>query len=271
MSIRFMYFGLSLAPALLFVNSLLFCPAASGAPSIAYQVVDRIPQDPSIFTQGFYYDGTWFYQSSGLYNKSYIARFSPSETKAKQRLDVPPNIFAEGLTVIDDDLYLISWRAGTAWRFNAADLQLEKTFHYSGEGWGLSHYQTQNDGQYSNQLIFSNGSDEIRFLSPDDFSVIRSIKVKNNGEVVDDINELEFAAGLIWANQWKSNLLYGIDPNSGEVKQVVDITELQQEAAVSHIDSVANGIAYDAEKQVFWVTGKYWRYRYSIKLQNANE
>ena len=247
-----------------FLLSLLACLALPswGAALVSFEIVERVGQDPNIFTQGFEIDGDYFYQSSGLYGKSFILRFDATENSGSQsntkRLDVPPNIFAEGLTIFNNKLFLLSWQASTAWRFDPQTLQLEKTYHYAGEGWGLSHDDTH--------LIMSDGSDTLKVINPENFSVVKTITVEQGENTVDQLNELEYVDGIIWANRWKSTLLYGIDPESGAVLFTTDIKSLQQEAAVNHIDSVANGIAYDKNKDGFWVTGKYWQYRYLIKL-----
>jgi len=224
----------------------------------SYQVIERVDHDVEVFTQGFVFDHGWFYQSSGLYKKSFLRRYPADQSQAAQNLAVPPSVFAEGLTLLGDDLFLISWHAGTAWRFDAPSLNLEKTFRYSGDGWGLT-----DDEQ---NLIMSDGSDQLRIISAEDFSTLKTLSVRKSGAAVRDLNELEYAEGLIWANQWRTNNIYGIDANSGEVKIQIDISELQMEAKTNHIDSVANGIAYDEQRQLFWLTGKYWRYRYLIKL-----
>ena len=242
-----------------FVLVLVFLTqVADAATKYTVAVVERVDQDPTIFTQGLEIQDHWFFQSSGLYGKSYLLRY-PTDGEGKvERLDVPPNVFAEGITVFSGKLYLLSWKAGTAWQFDASTLQLEKTFRYSGEGWGLSH----ND----KELIMSDGTDTIRFIDPTTFNVTRTVKVKWGEKALTDINELEFAKGIIWANQWKSTTLFGIDPVTGEVKITVDISSLQQEAAVTFVDSVANGIAFDSQKDLFWITGKYWKYRYLVKF-----
>jgi len=228
------------------------------ATPLAVKVVERVEQDPTLFTQGLeIYQGR-FFQSSGLYGKSYVLRFAQDGEDKPLRMDVPPNACAEGLTALNRRLYLLSWQSQMAWRFDPNTLQLEKTFHYSGEGWGLAHNNTQ--------LILSDGSADLKFIDPQDFSLVNTIRVQQGGVPVNQLNELEYVDDVIWANQWKSNTLFGIDPNTGTVLYTADISFLQQEAAVSDIDSVANGIAYDEKKQASWITGKYWQYRYLVKF-----
>jgi glutamine cyclotransferase len=229
------------------------------ATTYEYKVVERVDQDPTLFTQGFVLKDGWFYQSSGLYGKSYFLRYPANGEQKAKKLEVPPDIFAEGLTVLGKDLFLVSWQSGMAWRFDANTFQLKDNYRFAGEGWGLT-----DDGQH---LILSDGSDVLKFISPDNFAVQRKMSVTFLGNPVTNLNELEYVNGVIWANQWKSTTLYGIDADTGEVQFTVDLTGLQQEAGVNIIDSVANGIAYDSERELFWLTGKYWQYRYLVELR----
>ena len=247
----------------------LFSSSCFAATTVSFEVVARADQDPTLFTQGFEIYNDNFFQSSGLYKKSYLLRFakhSPGkQSPAKQapakpkRLDVPGNVFAEGLTIFRGKLYLLSWQEKQAWQFNPNTFQLEKTFFYSGEGWGLTHDDKN--------LILSDGSDTLKFLNADNFHTERTLTVTLNGTPVKNLNELEYAKGLIWANQWKTTKVFGINPDNGEVIYSVDLQSLQAEAGVDPADSLANGIAYDEELDLFWVTGKYWQYRYLIKLK----
>lgn len=224
---------------------------------LQFQVITTEAQDPEIFTQGFEISGDWFYQSSGLYGKSKVLRYSRSRGDIAAQTPLPQNFFAEGLTLFDGKLYLLSWKEGQVLVMNPESLKRFKSFNYEGEGWGLAHNDTQ--------LIMSDGSSTIHFRSPKTFAVEKTISVHSGGETWDRINELEYVDGIIWANRWQENSLLGIDENSGEVLTVVDISTLQNNAKTQP-DSLPNGIAYDAEQQGFWITGKYWRYRYLIKL-----
>lgn len=246
---------------LLFVPALFFPIEVFASQRLSYEVIAREDQDPTLFTQGFEFHDGHYYYSSGLYNKSYLKRLSASTNKSST-LSVPPNIFAEGLTVFADSLYLVSWKAQTAWRFNRDTFQLLNTYRYAGEGWGLA-----NNGK---ELIMSDGTNRLRFFDPSNFQEVSSITVTNNNQAINNLNELEFVNGLVWANQWRSNFIYAIDPKTGQVQATLDVSELQKEAAVSHVDSVTNGIAYDKERGLYWVTGKYWQYRYLIKISAIN-
>lgn len=240
---------------------LLICPLSQAARQHDYTILERAPHDPDVFTQGFVLDEDWFYESSGHYGRSFLLRYAKHNTSQQEdRLDLPRDIFAEGITVVDKHLYLLSWRAGKAWRLDKNSLEVLNQYSYSGEGWGLAH-----DGK---QLILSDGSDVLRFYS-DDFELRGTLKVRLNGKAVQRLNELEYHDGLIWANQWLSNTLYGINARSGAVEATVELERLQKESALRSDESVLNGIAYDAERDAFWITGKYWRHRYLLRFSPA--
>ncbi|GAB1256923.1 glutaminyl-peptide cyclotransferase [Aurantivibrio plasticivorans] len=241
----------------------VFCDA-DAIHQIPLQIEKKEPRDKRIFTQGFVVDDDTFFVSSGLYNQSFIQRYPRAAPDKRENLSIPRQYFAEGLTIMGDSLYLITWKAGIAWRFNKETLQLLNTYRYSGEGWGLTHNGTE--------LITSDGSHILTFREPQSFTPIKSISVTQNGSNVSELNELEYHDGIIWANQWRSHIIYGIDSDTGKV-----IAELNGEALLKEegfynrsgnrsSQNVLNGIAYDAYHDAFWVTGKRWQYRYLVKL-----
>lgn len=250
------------------VRGLLFCVATllvgNGVAEPAvyrYQVLETVAHDPQLFTQGLVKEGEWFYESSGLYGKSRLLRYrSTGENASNQATNgskLPEKFFAEGLALFNNRLYLLTWREGKTFVYNKETLKQLKSFNYSGEGWGLTH-----DGTH---FIMSDGSDTLSFRSPTTFEVEKTITVHSGNRTWSDLNELEYVDGIVWANQWRTSNLLGIDENSGEVKIIIDLTALHRQAAVSRAESVANGIAYDKERDALWITGKYWRYRYLIK------
>ena len=227
-----------------------------------YQVLETVDHDPQLFTQGLVKDGPWFYESSGLYGKSRLLRYSDgsnnTDTTVLADSKLSEKFFAEGLALFNNKLYLLTWREGKTFIYNKDTLKQLKSFNYDGEGWGLTHNGTS--------FIMSDGSAKLTFRSPSTFEVEKTIVAHSGERTYADINELEYVDGLIWANQWRTSNLLGIDEDSGEVKIIVDVAALHRQAAVSRTESTANGIAYDAEKDALWITGKYWRYRYLIKL-----
>ena len=136
--------------------------------------------------------------------------------------------------------------------------EVKRSLSYPGEGWGLTY-----DGD---QLIMSNGSDNLYYRDPETFKLTRKIAVTDHGIAKLQLNELEYAAGFIWANAWFENILLKIDPTNGKVVGKVDLTELAKINITDPSSTVLNGIAYDPRKDAFWITGKYWPKMYLIKI-----
>jgi len=242
-----------------------------------FTLIKTRPHPSRNFTQGLIIEKNYFYESSGHYGRSYLSRYPINIQKKNwllrlfqekiqtQRID--RSIFAEGLTLFKDKLYLLSWKAGRVFRFDADTLEPIDEFYYSGEGWGLTHN--------NHELIRSDGSDQLYFHDANNFKLLREITVysnhvKNksvNNNSWNNLNELEYANGLIWANQWQQQHIIAIDPSTGQVVKIVDLSRLMQQENPKKSDSVLNGIAYDHKQEGLWVTGKYWRNIYLIKIQ----
>ncbi len=221
-----------------------------------YTVLDSHPHYSGGFTQGLEIHNKMLYESSGLYGRSFITY---GDLRGGHRqLALPDDYFAEGLTIINDKLYLLTWKQGVALVFNPYTLSYKKRFHYSGEGWGL----TNN----TRELIMSDGSNQLRFIDPDTFEELRTLSVFDDGLPIDKLNELEWHKGLIVANRWQSNTLYVIDETSGEVLKQIDLTGLYPPAMRRPGTDVMNGIAYDAHNDTWLVTGKHWPRLYRLKL-----
>ncbi len=230
-----------------------------------YRVLDIQPHNSKAFTQGLVADGDTMYESSGGHGNSFLSRYPlpgkttvQKPTQTHQSLPLPRDMFAEGLTLFQQKLYLLSWKKGVASVYDPKTLSLLQQFEYPGEGWGLTH-----DGE---QLIMSDGSATLQFRDPKSFDLIRNLKVRYQGRAVRYLNELEFYRGAIWANVWHQNVLIAIDPTSGEVKQVVNLEALKKSNRGRNIDHVLNGIAADPKGRGLWVTGKNWPRMYLIEI-----
>ncbi|MCX2782641.1 glutaminyl-peptide cyclotransferase [Microbulbifer thermotolerans] len=228
---------------------------AETPPSVPFSVLEERQRPADHFTQGLYFDGQRWWESSGLYGRSWLAEYSDPGASPLRRKWLAENRFAEGLTVFGDRLYLLTWKAGEVQIYRAADLSPLGLRRYAGEGWGLT-----SDGEH---LIMSNGSGKLTFRDPETFAVLRSVEVHGGGEKWKWLNELEYANGLIWANIWQDSRLIAIDPKSGEVRGLIDLKQLTP--SLHHPDAVANGIAWDRVRNGLWVTGKYWPKLYLIQ------
>lgn len=234
-------------------------PAASGPVAYTYEVVTSYPHDRDAFTQGLVWQDGSFLESTGLNGHSTLRRVELATGKVLQSVPLDAQYFAEGMTVLGGKIYQLTWQNEKGFIYDLATLQRVGEFNYRGEGWGLA-----SDGQ---QLILSDGSHQLRFLDPTSFEVKRTLSVTVNGRPVDKLNELEFIKGEVFANVWMSDFIVRIDPSDGRVTGVIDLTGLLPVVARPKDADVLNGIAYDAEKDRYFVTGKKWDRVFEIRLK----
>lgn len=247
-----------------FTPLLLLLVAASAAASqqYGYKVIEQKPLAAHTHVQGLEIVDGQLFVSSGGYGKSRLLRFdfASGEQQAAQKMD--PRLWAEGLTVLDDRIYQLTWRARMLLVYDKDQLKLIERMRIPGEGWGMT-----NDGE---QLIYSDGSDRLFFVSPAEHGITRAINVRDNGEPVTRLNELEWIDGRIWANVWLTNRIVIIDPASGSVEGSVDLQGLlpvmQRPADMNISDDVLNGIARNPADGGIWVTGKNWPFLYRIEI-----
>jgi glutamine cyclotransferase len=235
-------------------------PAADAVAHYTYKVVRAWPHDRGAFTQGLLFrDGTLL-ESTGLNGESSLREVELESGRILKRLDVAPAYFAEGLAVVADKAYQLTWKNQVGFVYDADTFAAEKTFGYEGEGWGLA-----TDGRL---LIMSDGTNRIRFLDPaDGCKTVRKIDVTEAGRPVERLNELEFIRGEIFANVWQTDEVVRIDPATGRVRGVVDFAGLLPAAERTPDTDVLNGIAYDAERDRLFVTGKRWPKIFEVRLK----
>lgn len=227
------------------------------AEQLEARVLESYPHDPQAFTQGLLWHGDALYESTGLYGRSSMRQVEPRTGKVLAQEMVDPGLFGEGLTRVGERLIQLTWRAGIALVYDVQNLALVDQWGYEGEGWGLTF-----DGQ---RLIMSDGSSRLLFRDPEDFRTLGSIEVKLNGRQLSRLNELEWADGRIYANVWQQDWVVRIDPESGEVDGLADLSNLLTPAERARVD-VLNGIAYDPGSKTFWVTGKFWPKIFQVEL-----
>jgi glutaminyl-peptide cyclotransferase len=236
-------------------------PAAVPAPvNYSYRVVATYPHDPRAFTQGLFYLNGHLYESTGQVGQSTIRKVHFEDGRVLQSVPIPPHQFGEGIVNWNDQIVSITWQGGTGYRWDLATLRQLGEWHYSGEGWGL----TQN----GTDIIMSDGSSAIRFLDPDTLAERRRISVTRGGMEVTQLNELEWVNGEIFANVWQTPTIVRIDPATGNVTGVIDLSALAAENG-DNVDRVLNGIAYDRQRDRLFVTGKLWSRLYEIDLVPA--
>ena len=241
---------------LIFVLCTAALPLAFAAD--AYKVIHTYPHDEQAFTQGLIFVDGQLYESTGLNGHSTLRMDDLETGKVLQHIDVPAQYFAEGLTNWHSNLVQLTWKAHTAFVYDRFSFRLLKTLHYDGEGWGLTQ-----DGK---NLILSDGSATLRFLNPETFQVVRRINVTDQGQPVKELNELEYIHGQIYANVWYSNKIARISPQTGKVLGWIDLSDLVSSLGLQNQDAVLNGIAYDAQHDRLFITGKLWPKLFEIKV-----
>lgn len=221
------------------------------------QVVAEYPHDRTSYTQGlFFYEGQ-MYESTGLNGKSTFRKVDIRTGKALFRLNFDRRYFLEGSVEKDGNIYMLTWQNNVAFVYDAKTLKYKKSYSYPREGWGLT-----TDGK---SLIASDGSANLYFLD-DDFRTARKVTVRLNGRPVNDLNELEYIDGKIWANVYLTDLIVIVNPADGNVEATVDCSKLLPSRLRYDDTDVLNGIAYNPQNGKIYLTGKNWCRLYEIKL-----
>lgn len=233
-------------------------PAGRGTPTeYGYTVVNVLPHDPGAFTEGLVIDAGRLYESTGSFTEpSSVREVDLQSGTILQRVDLPGEYFGEGLTVVGDRLFQLTWKSQKGFVYDRRTLRQLAEFTYTGEGWGLTQ-----DGM---SLIMSNGSDELRFLDPSTFQVTRSVRVRDGDRRVTGLNELEFVGGEVYANVFPGDEILRIDPGSGLVVGRAELRGLLDPARDPN--NVLNGIAHDARSDRLYVTGKRSSHLFEVRL-----
>ncbi|HET7229213.1 MAG TPA: glutaminyl-peptide cyclotransferase [Longimicrobium sp.] len=228
------------------------------APVATATVLREFPHDTAAFTQGLVYSNGAFYESTGRTGHSTLRQVEIATGKVLRQQAVPDRYFAEGLALYGGSLYQLTWQDQVGFIYAPADFRQTGTFTYEGEGWGLT-----TDGE---SLILSDGSSQLRFITPGSNTVRRSVNVMDGPAFINDLNELEWVKGEVWANVWHTDRIARIDPATGKVKGWVELAGLLDPSRRPDKEAVLNGIAYDAEHDRLFVTGKLWPALFEIAV-----
>lgn len=238
-------------------------PAAAapeaGVPVYAADVVARLPHDPAAFTEGLLFCNGALYESTGKEGASDVRRVNLTDGKVLARGRIAPELFGEGIGCWKNTLLSVTWKTGLGFRWTLPALkQTGKPFRYAGEGWGMT--------SDAAGIILSDGTATLRRIAPASFTERGRIAVTMNGRPLQKLNELEYRQGRILANIWMTGFIARIDPATGKVDGLIDLRPIVAEIGNADPDAVANGIAYDAQADRLFVTGKYWPTLYEIKI-----
>jgi len=226
---------------------------------LTYKVVNIFPHDTLSFTEGLEFYRDTLFESSGQYNKSKLIKYDYKTGKAFKSTDLDGKYFAEGLTIIGNKIFQLTWKENTGFIYNADTWKVEKTFNYDKnvEGWGMT-----NDGK---SIYHSDGTEKIWTMNPTTQKMENYINVYTNTSKIKSINELEWINGKIYGNIWQKDAIAVINPVSGAVEAVLDLSGLRKQVKNSEAE-VLNGIAYNAKTNTIFVTGKYWDKLFEIKV-----
>ena len=231
--------------------------------AISYNIINTFPHDTSSFTQGLQWYNNSLFEGTGNYGNSKLLKVDLQTGKPVKKLALNENFFGEGITILKDTLYQITWQEKTCFVYDSKSLKQITTLPYETEGWGIT-----NDGR---NLIMSDGSSNLYYREPSTFRTLKIVGVTDNNGPVGNLNELEYVDGFIYANIWETNYIIKIDPSSGHVAGKLDLSGILEQAAKESPDpmykgNVLNGIAYNAEKKSFYITGKLWPLVFELKL-----
>lgn len=232
--------------------------AEAAVPVLVPRIVARYPHDPEAFTQGLVWHKGALYESVGLAGRSDVRRVELRTGKTLTRTPIPAGEFGEGLAAWGNELVSLTWHDGVAHRWSAPKLKPLGTLSYSGEGWGLAADATG--------FVRSDGSATLVFHDPRTFAERRRLPVTVRGRAITQLNELEMIDGAIFANVWHTPYILRIDPASGRVTAIVDLSAIVAEVGSRDPEHVANGIAWDPSARRLFVTGKRWPTLFEIAL-----
>ena len=239
---------------------------APQTPVLSYTIVAAYPHDTSSFTQGLAFYKGQLLEGTGNYGHSKLMQVDIQTGKPTKQVSLDSTLFGEGITVLNDTVYQLTWREKLVLVYSAKDFKKIKQFPLNTEGWGIT-----NDGQ---NLIVSDGSNNLYFHEPSTFRLLRAQSVTENGSPSVNLNELEYINGFIYANQWQYANILKIDPNSGHVVGKMDLSDLVKRVQTkiptvrTEDAAVLNGIAYDSTTNKTYITGKLWPEIYEIQFSH---
>ncbi len=232
-------------------------------PILSYEIVNVFPHDLNAFTQGLIWKEGYLYESTGLYGSSSLRKTDLKTGKVLQHISLSNDYFAEGITILNNKIFLLTWKEKTGFIFDINTFNLIDTFHYTYEGWGIT-----NDDEH---LIVSDGTSALHIIDPEKLEEVKQINVHDGIYLINNINELEYIDGYIFANIWQTEKIAVIEPDSGEVVFWLDLSGILDNVGHNKKVDVLNGIAYDVENNRLFVTGKFWPVLFEIEIASESE
>jgi glutamine cyclotransferase len=229
----------------------------SSTPVYQPKILHVYPHDEDAFTQGLLFYNGFLYESTGLYGHSSLRKVELESGSIIKNIDLSADYFGEGITLYNNQVIQLTWHAKKGFIYDLDSFNLIKEFRYPMEGWGITF-----DGQY---LVISDGTAILYYLDPESFQVIKQVNVEENGKSISRLNELEYINGNIYANIWETDQIVIISPD-GKVIGWIDLQGILLADDCSQTTGVLNGIAFNAQNQRIYVTGKNWCKLFEIEL-----
>jgi glutamine cyclotransferase len=223
-----------------------------------FEIIDTLEHDVNSYTQGLFYYKGFLYESTGQYGESTLKKLDPNTGEVLKKIDLEDKYFAEGMTIVNDKIYLLTWMETVCFVFDVNTFEKIEEYRYPGQGWGLTHK--------NNELIMSNGSNNLLVYDLS-FNHQFTIPVYNKNNVQYNINEMEFVDGHILANIYGQDEIAIINYQTGDIINNINASYLRNGESNNPNAEVLNGIAYDKEDKVYYLTGKNWQNMYKVKIK----
>ncbi len=224
----------------------------------SYKVINEYPHDREAFTQGLFYDNGLLYEGTGQETGSTLREVELLTGKVLRQLNLSQDLFGEGITLFKDRIYQVTWRSKVGFVYEKSTFNLINKIYYQSEGWGLT---TMDD-----HIVMSDGTNVLYIIEPEMFTVVSRLEVYDNEKLVDQLNELEYINGEIWANIWNTDLIARIDPSAGKLLGYIDLKGILKDPGTDTSINVLNGIAFDKATGRIFVTGKNWPRLFEIRV-----
>jgi glutamine cyclotransferase len=240
------------------IATMALAPARAAVPEDSATIVKTYPHDPQAFTEGLLYQDGYLYESTGREGQSFVRKVKLETGSVLRQRKIDKKYFGEGIVIWKNRLVQLTWKDQIGFVYDVNTFKQLSVFHYPGEGWALTRNTTN--------LFMSDGTSDLRILDPVTLAETGRIHVTCDGKPFKNINELEWVKGEIYADVWLTNMMVRINPATGEVVGIVDLTDLRNMAAEKQAVDVVNGIAYDAAGDRLFLTGKLWPTLYQVTL-----
>lgn len=226
-----------------------------------FKVVRTIDHDAMAYTQGLFLHDGFLFESTGQRGESSLRKVDPKTGKVVKKIDLPAEYFGEGITLLNNEIYMLTWTSGKCFVYDADNFKLKREYKYPGEGWGLT-------SSKDSLLLMTDGSNYIRYIDPESFLVKNTVALYYQGSPINYLNEAERVGNLLFVNIYTTDAIAVIDLNKNEMVGVIECRELRKTLENNPDAEAFNGIAFDSETKHFYVTGKYWNKMFEIRVND---